>query len=140
MRHAPHVRRPTPRPSPEHGPAAPPPRGDLRRGRRSHRRDGWAPAGIAPPAVPAVPTALEAREPVRGHANARQTVLARAVIASDTRRIADPPRLKFLSRTEGHSAKIPWIKFGARGSRNLEAFTMVIYFHCGGLHLEPRVG
>jgi hypothetical protein len=48
--------------------------------------------------VPAVPTALEAREPVRGHANARQTVLARAVIASDTRRIADPPRLKFLSR------------------------------------------
>jgi len=27
-----------------------------------------------------------------------QTVLARAVIASDTRRIADPPRLKFLSR------------------------------------------
>jgi hypothetical protein len=67
-------------------------------------------------------------------------VLARAVIASDTRRIADPPRLKFLSRTEGLSAKIPWIKFGARGSRNLEAFTMVIYFHCGGLHLEPRVG
>jgi transposase len=42
--------------------------------------------------------------------------------------------------TEGLSAKIPWIKFGARGSRNLEAFTMVIYFHCGGLHLEPRVG
>ena len=28
-------------------------------------------------------------------------MLARAVIASDTRRIADPPRLKFLSRQFG---------------------------------------
>jgi hypothetical protein len=50
--------------------------------------------------VTAVPTALEAREPVRGHANARQTVRARPVIAPYIRRIVDPPRLKFLSRSK----------------------------------------
>ena len=51
-RHAPHARPPTLRPSPEDGPA-PPPRGDLRRGRLSHRRDLLASAGIAPPTVTA---------------------------------------------------------------------------------------
>ena len=44
-------------------------------------RDGLAPAGIAPPMVPAVPTALEAHERVGGPAATRQSVLVRAVIA-----------------------------------------------------------
>ena len=81
----PHARSPTRRRSPAYGPNAPPPRGDLRRGRPSHRRDGWVPAGIVPPTVPAVPTALEAHERVGGHAAPRQSVLVRAVIASFTR-------------------------------------------------------
>ncbi len=80
-RHAPHARSPTRRRSPAVGPDAPPPRGDRRRGRPSHRRDGLAPAGIAPPTGPAVPTVLDARE--------------RAAVAPSTRRIVDPPRLKF---------------------------------------------
>ncbi|WP_353265402.1 hypothetical protein, partial [Gemmatimonas sp.] len=37
------------------------------------------------PTVTAVPTALEAHEGVGGHAAARQSVLARSVIASYTR-------------------------------------------------------
>ena len=41
--------------------------------------------------------------------------------------------------TEGLNAKIQWIKFGARGFRNREAFKMAILFHCGGLDLEPRL-
>ncbi len=40
--------------------------------------------------------------------------------------------------TEGLDAKIQWIKCGARGYRNRDAFKMAIYFHCGGLELEPR--
>jgi len=42
------------------------------------------PAGIAPPTVPAVPTALEAHDRVGGHAATRQSVRVRAVIASYT--------------------------------------------------------
>ncbi len=83
-RRAPHARPPTLRRSPEHGPDAPLPLGDLRRGRPSHRRDGWGPAGIAPPTVTAVPTALEAHERGGSPAAARQSVLVRAVIASYT--------------------------------------------------------
>jgi transposase len=41
--------------------------------------------------------------------------------------------------TEGLNAKIQWIKYSARGYRDREAFKMAIYFHCGGLDLEPRV-
>jgi transposase len=41
--------------------------------------------------------------------------------------------------TEGLNAKIQWIKSSARGDRNREAFKMAIYFHCGGLDLEPRL-
>ena len=41
--------------------------------------------------------------------------------------------------TEGLNAKIQWIKYGARGFRNRAAFKMAIYFHCGGLDLEPRL-
>jgi transposase len=40
--------------------------------------------------------------------------------------------------TEGLNAKIQWIKYSARGYRNREAFKMAIYFHCGGLDLDPR--
>jgi hypothetical protein len=83
-RHAPHAPPPPLRRSPECGPDAPPPRGDLRRGRLSHRRDGWAPAGIAPPTVTAVPTALEAHERGGSPSAARQSVRARSVIASYT--------------------------------------------------------
>ena len=41
--------------------------------------------------------------------------------------------------TEGLNAKIQWIKFGARGFRNRDAFKMAILFHCGGLDHEPRL-
>lgn len=41
--------------------------------------------------------------------------------------------------TEGLNAKIQWVKYGARGFRNREAFKMAILFHCGGLDLEPRL-
>jgi transposase len=41
--------------------------------------------------------------------------------------------------TEGLNAKIQWIKYSARGYRNRDAFKMAIYFHCGGLDLEPRL-
>jgi transposase len=41
--------------------------------------------------------------------------------------------------TEGLNAKIQWIKYGARGFRNREAFKTAILFHCGGLDLEPRL-
>jgi hypothetical protein len=51
--------------------------------------------------VTAVPTALEAHERVNGHAATRQSVRAWPVIAPYIRRIVDPPRLKFLSRTFG---------------------------------------
>ncbi len=60
-------------------------RGDLRCGRPSHRRDWLVTAGIASPTVTAVPTAHEAHERVNGHPDARQSVIARSLIASDTR-------------------------------------------------------
>jgi transposase len=41
--------------------------------------------------------------------------------------------------TEGLNAKIQWIKYAARGYRNVHAFRMAILFHCGGLDLDPRV-
>ena len=40
--------------------------------------------------------------------------------------------------TEGLNAKIQWIKYSSRGFRNRERFKLAIYFHCGGLDLEPR--
>ncbi|MHB1073743.1 MAG: ISL3 family transposase, partial [Gemmatimonadaceae bacterium] len=42
--------------------------------------------------------------------------------------------------TEGLNATIQWVKYSARGYRNRESFKMAIYFHCGGLDLEPRLG
>jgi transposase len=40
--------------------------------------------------------------------------------------------------TEGLNAKIQWIKYSSRGFRNRERFKLAIYFHCGGLDLDPR--
>jgi transposase len=40
--------------------------------------------------------------------------------------------------TEGRNAKIQWITDSSRGVRDRERFTRAIYFHCGGLHLDPR--
>jgi transposase len=40
--------------------------------------------------------------------------------------------------TEGLNAKIQWIKYSSRGFRNRERFKLAIYFHCGGLDLNPR--
>jgi transposase len=40
--------------------------------------------------------------------------------------------------TKGLNAKIQWIKYSARGYRDRDAFKAAIYFHCGGLDLEPR--
>lgn len=40
--------------------------------------------------------------------------------------------------TEGLNAKIQWIKYSSRGFRDRERFKTAIYFHCGGLDLEPR--
>ena len=40
--------------------------------------------------------------------------------------------------TEGLNAKIQWIKYSSRGFRDRERFKRAIYFHCGGLDLDPR--
>jgi transposase len=39
--------------------------------------------------------------------------------------------------TEGLNAKIQWIKYSSRGFRDRERFKAAIYFHCGGLDLDP---
>jgi transposase len=39
--------------------------------------------------------------------------------------------------TEGLNAKIQWIKYSSRGSRNCERFKLALYFRCGGLDLNP---
>lgn len=39
--------------------------------------------------------------------------------------------------SESLNSKIQWIKYTARGFRNLENFKTAIYFHCGGLDLAP---
>lgn len=41
--------------------------------------------------------------------------------------------------TEGLNAKIQWIKYSSHGFRDRERFKQAIYFHCGGLDLEPRL-
>jgi transposase len=40
--------------------------------------------------------------------------------------------------SESINAKIQWVKYTARGFRNLENFKNAIYFHCGDLDLAPR--
>jgi len=39
--------------------------------------------------------------------------------------------------SESINAKIQWVKYTARGFRNLRNFIHAIYFHCGGLDLYP---
>ena len=39
--------------------------------------------------------------------------------------------------SESINAKIQWVKYTARGFRNLRNFIYAIYFHCGGLDLAP---
>ena len=39
--------------------------------------------------------------------------------------------------SESLNAKIQWVKYTARGFRNLANFKTAIYFHCGGLDLVP---
>jgi transposase len=39
--------------------------------------------------------------------------------------------------SESLNSKIQWVKYTARGFRNLENFKTAIYFHCGGLDLAP---
>jgi len=39
--------------------------------------------------------------------------------------------------SESINAKIQWVKYTARGFRNLRNFIHAIYFHCGGLDLAP---
>jgi transposase len=40
--------------------------------------------------------------------------------------------------TEGLNAKFQWIKYASSGFRNRERFKPTIYFHRGGLDLDPR--
>jgi len=40
--------------------------------------------------------------------------------------------------SESINAKIQWVKYTARGFRNVNNFKNAIYFHCGGLDLLPR--
>jgi transposase len=39
--------------------------------------------------------------------------------------------------SESINSKIQWVKYTARGFRNLQNFIHAIYFHCGGLDLAP---
>ena len=39
--------------------------------------------------------------------------------------------------SESINAKIQWVRYTARGFRNLRNFIHAIYFHCGGVHLAP---
>lgn len=39
--------------------------------------------------------------------------------------------------SEALNARIPWVKYTARGFRNQQNCITAIYFHCGGLELAP---
>lgn len=39
--------------------------------------------------------------------------------------------------SESMNSKIQWVKYTARGFRNVQNFVHAIYFHCGGLDLAP---
>lgn len=39
--------------------------------------------------------------------------------------------------SESINARIQWVKYTARGFRNMDNFIAAIYFHCGGLDLAP---
>lgn len=41
------------------------------------------------------------------------------------------------ARSEAVNAKIQWVKYMARGYRSMKNFITAIYFHCGGLNMDP---
>jgi transposase len=41
--------------------------------------------------------------------------------------------------SEGLNSRIQWVKATARGFRNQQNFITAIYFHCGGLDLDPEI-
>jgi transposase len=41
------------------------------------------------------------------------------------------------AKSEAINSKIQWIKYTARGYRNVGNFITAIYFHCGALKMNP---
>lgn len=41
------------------------------------------------------------------------------------------------AKSEAINAKIQWVKYTARGYRSMRNFITAIYFHCGGLDMDP---
>lgn len=41
------------------------------------------------------------------------------------------------AKSEAINSKIQWIKYTARGYRNVANFITAIYFHCGALNMNP---
>ena len=41
------------------------------------------------------------------------------------------------AKSEAINSKIQWVKYTARGYRNMSNFITAIYFHCGGLNMNP---
>jgi transposase len=41
------------------------------------------------------------------------------------------------AKSEAINSKIQWIKYAARGYRNVANFITAIYFHCGALNMNP---
>lgn len=41
------------------------------------------------------------------------------------------------AKSEALNSKIQWVKYTARGYRNVKNFITAIYFHCGGLNMTP---
>ena len=92
-RHAPHAVPPTRRVSPEYGPEAPPPRGDRRRGRRSHL------CGPAAPPAPGHPSRPQTERPARrtGAVAVAPKPSHRCARGRGPGPVLRPPRLNFLS-------------------------------------------
>ena len=40
------------------------------------------------------------------------------------------------AKSEAINSKIQWIKYTARGYRNVDNFITAIYFHCGALNMN----
>lgn len=43
------------------------------------------------------------------------------------------------AKSEAINAKIQWVKYMARGFRSMKNFITAIYFHCGGLSMDPMI-
>lgn len=41
------------------------------------------------------------------------------------------------AKSEAINAKVQWVKYQSRGFRNVKNFIAAIYFHCGGLNMDP---